>query len=348
MELLIFITDICTKRVSEFEKRFCFDLIFNEKPGLTYTFQALSEEDRKVWLNAMDGKEPPLSMIPGHNSKSEEYRLDEAGFLFVRKCIEVLETRGLDEEGLYRVGGVSTKITKLLRVGVDHTKSDEERMSVFYSETYADLHESKTLASALKHYLRHLAEPLMTFRFHDLFIKAAKQETRKQRISEVHALTHRLPKLHLDMLEIVIKHLKNVAMRAVKNKMSVFNLGVVFGPTLLRSSEETVASILDIKFNNVVVEILIENYEVIFKQPPGKLDYSMVQQKPPPHRLSSNYNQPVRVLTRTNYTDPVLSSSLQNITAAVPYNNVVPANAYNLQHTTSNKINTSAPSLSHG
>lgn len=52
--------------------------------------------------------------------------------------------------------------------------------------------------------------------------------------------------------------------------MSVFNLGVVFGPTLLRAAEETVAAILDIKFNNVVIEILIENYEKIFKTQPGK------------------------------------------------------------------------------
>lgn len=48
----------CTRRASEFEKRFCFDLTFQQKPGLTFTFQALSEEDRKTWLNAMDGKEP--------------------------------------------------------------------------------------------------------------------------------------------------------------------------------------------------------------------------------------------------------------------------------------------------
>lgn len=345
-----FTLETCTKRVSEFEKRFCFDLIFHEKPGLVYTFQALSEEDRKAWLNAMDGKEPPLSMIVGHNSKSEEYRLDEVGFLFVRRCIALLEERKLEEEGLYRVGGVNTKISKLLRFGLDHTKSDEERIGIFCSDAYMDLMENKTLASALKQYLRYLSEPLMTFRLHDLFIKAAKHETRIQRINEVHALTHRLPKLHLDMLEIVIKHLKNVAMKAAKNKMSVFNLGVVFGPTLLRSSEETVASILDIKFNNVVVEILIENYDTIFKQQPGKsvaLDY-----KPPvaqkEFRYSQNYNQPIRLLTRTNFTDPVMSSSLQNINA--PYSNVIaqPANTYDLRHNTVSKMNTSTPSLSHG
>lgn len=57
-------------------------------------------------------------------------------------------------------------------------------------------------------------------------------------------------------------------MNSDRNKMSVFNLGVVFGPTLLRAAEETVAAILDIKFNNVVIEILIENYDKIFKNTP--------------------------------------------------------------------------------
>lgn len=53
----------CTRRLSEFEKRYCFDLIFEERPAITYTFQALSEEDRKAWLNAMDGKEPVLELL---------------------------------------------------------------------------------------------------------------------------------------------------------------------------------------------------------------------------------------------------------------------------------------------
>lgn len=48
----------CQRRASEFEKRFCFDLTFKEKPGIVYTFQALSEEDRRAWINAMDGTEP--------------------------------------------------------------------------------------------------------------------------------------------------------------------------------------------------------------------------------------------------------------------------------------------------
>lgn len=50
--------------------------------------------------------------------------------------------------------------------------------------------------------------------------------------------------------------------------MTVGNLAVCFGPTLLRPEEETVASIMDIKFYNIVVEILIENYERISSDAP--------------------------------------------------------------------------------
>lgn len=47
------------------------------------------------------------------------------------------------------------------------------------------------------------------------------------------------------------------------NLMTVANLGVVFGPTLMRPQEETVAAIMDLKFQNIVVEILIENHEKV-------------------------------------------------------------------------------------
>lgn len=198
----------CTKRASEFEKRYCFDLIFETKPGQIFTFQALSEDDRKAWLNTMDGKEPINSSAVGAIPHNENFQLDDVGFAFVRKCIEILETRGLEEEGLYRVGGVNTKISKLLALGVDREKSEKERLQFFHDDSYSDLMESKTIASALKQFLRHLGEPLMTYRLHSRFIAAAKNENRKQRISDVHTLVHGLPKPNFEMLEIVIRHLK--------------------------------------------------------------------------------------------------------------------------------------------
>lgn len=347
----------CTRRLSEFEKRYCFDLMFNERTTMIYTFQALSEEDIKAWLDAMDGKEPAhLTLSTKYN---EDSTLDEVGFSFVRKCIEVLEKRGLEEEGLYRIGGVSTKIAKLLQMGLDRKKTEKERLSFFNDDQTGpntEILESKTIASALKQYLRHLNEPLMTFRLHHAFIAAAKQETRANRINEVHQLVYKLPRNRFEMLDIVICHLKSVSLKSDRNKMSVFNLGVVFGPTILRAAEETVAAILDIKFNNVVIEILIENYDKIFKSIPptvqlgGTVDYvthsitnasfqgprsdgsgvpgsltvghtstmasggySKESTSSSAHPIYAQAQPVVRVVAKSNYTESVMSSSLQNI-----------------------------------
>lgn len=219
-------------------------------------------------------------------------------------------------------------------MGTDRRKGEAERFQFIVEEQYADILESKTVASALKQYLRNLSEPLMTYRFHNGFIAAVKQDTRLQRISDVHTLMYRLPKSNFEMLEIVIRHLKAVSMKSHKNKMSVFNLGVVFGPTLLRAVEETLASILDIKFNNVAIEILIENYDLIFKSPPGKSSDFIANPSPPEpvprhhfrNRSSAGsaqqaiygqqpQQQPVmRVVAKQNYTDAIMTSaSMHNI-----------------------------------
>lgn len=54
-----------------------------------------------------------------------------------------------------------------------------------------------------------------------------------------------------------------MAANSKQNLMTVANLGVVFGPTLMRPQEETVAAIMDLKFQNIVVEILIEHHEKV-------------------------------------------------------------------------------------
>ena len=49
----------CVRRMSDsIDRRFCFDVTAEERDGQVYTLQALSEDDRRLWLDAMDGKEP--------------------------------------------------------------------------------------------------------------------------------------------------------------------------------------------------------------------------------------------------------------------------------------------------
>lgn len=132
----------------------------------------------------------------------------------------------------------------------------------------ADAWDNKTITSGLKNYFRCLAEPLLTYRLHKDFIKAAKYDDQKHRVRAIHALVHRLPEKNRNMLDILAKHLLRVSSHSEQNMMTVSNLGMIFGPTLMRSQEETVAAMMNIKFQNIVVEIIIENCNKIFGEPP--------------------------------------------------------------------------------
>ncbi|GAA6068132.1 rho GTPase-activating protein 26, partial [Tachysurus ichikawai] len=136
-------------------------------PGVMITMQALSEEDRKLWMEAMDGREPVYNR--NRDSQNEAMaQLDVIGFNIIKKFIYAIETRGIDEQGLYRIVGVSSRVQKLLSLAMDpKTCADVELESSEW--------EIKTITSAIKHYLRMLPAPLMTYQYQRNFIKAASE-----------------------------------------------------------------------------------------------------------------------------------------------------------------------------
>ncbi|KAM3601730.1 uncharacterized protein V6R79_017896 [Siganus canaliculatus] len=250
----------CVRRKKDsIDKRFCFDIEVVERHGVI-TLQALSEANRRLWMEAMDGKEP-IYTLPSLLSKKEETFLNELGLNFVKKCIELIETSGITTPGLYRIGGVNSKVQRLMT-------------SVFSPTAPADLEldpdswDNKTITSGLKNYFSCLAEPLLTYRLHKEFIKAAKYDDQKYRVRAIHALVHKLPEKNRALLDLLANHLHKVSSHSDKNLMTFSNLGRIFGPTLMRSQEETVAAMMNIKFQNIVVEIIIENYHKIFGEPP--------------------------------------------------------------------------------
>ncbi|XP_038617682.1 rho GTPase-activating protein 42 isoform X1 [Tachyglossus aculeatus] len=250
----------CIRRKTDsIDKRFCFDIEVVERHGII-TLQAFSEANRKLWLEAMDGKEP-IYTLPAIISKKEEMYLNEAGFNFVRKCIHAVETRGITILGLYRIGGVNSKVQKLMNTTFSPKSPPDMDIDV-------EMWDNKTITSGLKNYLRCLTEPLMTYKLHKDFIVAVKSDDQNYRVEAVHALVHKLPEKNREMLDILIKHLVKVSLHSQQNLMTVSNLGVIFGPTLMRAQEETVAAMMNIKFQNIVVEILIEHYEKIFHTAP--------------------------------------------------------------------------------
>ncbi|XP_053559699.1 rho GTPase-activating protein 10 isoform X2 [Bombina bombina] len=283
-----FTLNYCTKRHPDtIDRRFCFDVEPVERPGLLITMQAFSEEDRNLWMEALGGKEAQLLSLSKSISRPEGgAQLDQFGFAIVKNCIRAVESRGINDQGLYRVVGVSSKVQRLLSLLLDVQACGEVDLD-------SGEWEVKTITSALKQYLRSLPEPLMTYELHEQFISPAKSGSPESRVNAIHYLVHKLPEKNREMLDVLIKHLANVSEHAKDNLMTVANLGVVFGPTLMRPQEETVAAIMDLKFQNIVVEILIENHEKIFGNPPDEPSNEPMSISPPsaPPRQSRRHGQ---------------------------------------------------------
>ena len=55
----------------------------------------------------------------------------------------------------------------------------------------------------------------------------------------------------------------SIADHSDRNLMKASNLGVVFGPTLMRPEHETVASIVDIRYQNIIVELMITRIDEV-------------------------------------------------------------------------------------
>ncbi|XP_071353527.1 rho GTPase-activating protein 42 isoform X3 [Trachinotus anak] len=334
----------CIRRKTDsIDKRFCFDIEVVERHGVM-TLQALSESNRRLWLEAMDGKEP-IYNLPAILSKKEETFLNEAGFNFVRKCIDLVEMRGINTMGLYRIGGVNSKVQRLMS-------------TVFSSKASVDMDldpetwDNKTITSGLKNYLRCLSEPLMTFKLHKDFIMAVKSDDQNYRVCAVHALVHKLPERNKQMLELLIKHLVTVSTQSQHNLMTVSNLGVIFGPTLMRSQEETVAAMMNIKFQNIVVEILIENFNKIFHQPPDpNVPLPQPQSRPGSRRsraicLSTGPRKPRSLYTPTlclaDAESPCIGDTLSSSPSSTPMGSMESLSSHSSEQNTSSKTASSA------
>ena len=245
------VVNVVKKRSDDIPRRFCFEV--HSADGKVWVLQALSDEDLKNWMEIMEGKEAHYAQ-PMQVAKMRVPQ--EMGMEFTKNCIDQLNNLGLSDQGIYRVNGSQSKIIKL----ISNTFEDKNINAVF------EIDDIKVIASSLKYYFREiLPEPLLTFDLHEDFLEAMKSEERQQKVTNLKNVVSRLPKLNYECLKLLIKHLSDVASYKDENLMQESNIGVVFGPTLMRPREETVASIFNIKHQNILVESLIIEVDAIFE-----------------------------------------------------------------------------------
>ncbi|XP_039971853.1 rho GTPase-activating protein 15 isoform X2 [Xiphias gladius] len=174
---------------------------------------------------------------------------------FVRLCTQAVEKRGLDTDGIYRVSGNLAVIQKL-RFLVNH----EEKLNLEESE-WEDIH---VITGALKLFFRELPEPLVPYGFFTDIVETVKMSDYMDKVDRLKCLVLNMPPPNHDTLLFMCRHLKRVLEHSDTNRMTTQNIGIVFGPTLMRPERDNGNMAVNMVYQNQAVELILSEFDHIF------------------------------------------------------------------------------------
>ena len=240
---------------------------FGQKNGGLKNGQAGSMKNSSSTNLAVASNDPSGKLLSKpHSQLIEEYTLTSSTVLFgsdlearcefenrlipaiVGRCVEEVEKRGMDAEGVYRKSGGSGQV-KAIQAGFEKDPNNYD-----ISDPDLDIH---AVTSALKQYFRKLPTPLITYDVYDSLLEAGalsnigvgededkdssktkaliRAATEKQVLALRSAVSD-LPEHHRNCLEYLVLHLRRVMKSKDDNLMTSLNLAVVFALTIMRPS----------------------------------------------------------------------------------------------------------------
>ncbi|KAK3731062.1 hypothetical protein QZH41_019222, partial [Actinostola sp. cb2023] len=276
--------------------------------------------DKKVSsLSRNGGRRMTTFGVDFYSHLEATHKQDECVPYIVSLCIKEINNRGLDIKGIYRVSGVKSKVEKVCQV-FENSSGAVDLSGI----------PPHVIAAVLKLYLRQLPEPLLTYKLYPEFIKIAKEsldvtnlgdETSneyKEVLRKLREVVVKLPRAIFKTVAMVINHLKLISKNKEENQMSACNLGIVFGPTLLRPRESattdsiSMSALVDMQHQTKAVELLINNPQVF--DTPGVDDPA--SQETPVEEFGRDKNQPILSdVCSVRNRDPKSSQTGNNITA---------------------------------
>lgn len=176
----------------------------------------------------------------------------------IDKCIEELETRGLEPEGLYRIPG--------LQDDVDQVRQRFDMHGSLATLNKKDFPDINAISGALKLYLRQLPIPLVPFDLFGAFMDAVQNQDDNMRIDALHeAITqlHETKPAHFHTLKHLVAHLNRVTQLERQNKMNIENISIVFGPTIFRSPNPY-GDLHMLEYEKKCIELMITHQTLLF------------------------------------------------------------------------------------
>uniref|UniRef100_A0AAY4CQ04 Rho GTPase-activating protein 29 n=1 Tax=Denticeps clupeoides TaxID=299321 RepID=A0AAY4CQ04_9TELE len=228
----------------------------------------------------------------------------------IKKCTSEIESRALNLKGIYRVNGAKSRVEKLCQA------FENGKELVELSD-----HSPHDISNVLKLYLRQLPEPLILYRYYNDIIGLAKetqgimveleseevtrhvestadrQQSLKVELDRIILrmgdILGQLPNANFKSLQFLLAHLKRISDNAEENKMTASNLGIIFGPTLVKprqaQTQVSLSSLVDYPYQALVVELLICHQRSVF---PAQPDTMMLSSGHQDQRLMSNSQSP--------------------------------------------------------
>ncbi|XP_026825602.1 rho GTPase-activating protein 21 isoform X6 [Ooceraea biroi] len=181
--------------------------------------------------------------------------------LIVEMCTSIVEARGLEVVGIYRVPGNTAAIAQLtdsVNRGFENINLQDPRWS-----------DVNVISSLLKSFFRQLPDSLLTAELYPMFIDADKIEDPQRRMTTIRKLLRDLPEHHFETLKYLMQHLKKIVEHSEINKMEAKNLAIVFGPTLVRASgsrDNMMTMVTDMSHQCRIVESLLNNVDWFFSE----------------------------------------------------------------------------------
>ncbi|VDL18851.1 unnamed protein product [Hymenolepis diminuta] len=145
--------------------------------------------------------------------------------VLVTTCVEEIERRGLQEEGIYRISGTNTAITFL--------KSQFDEDTSLAVKQIGD-YDINVVSGLLKLFFRDLSEPLIPNNVMMALIKASSLEDEDKKMAEFGKALKTLPRANLDTFRYLLDHLMRVCQYEARNKMTASNLSLVWAITLFQ------------------------------------------------------------------------------------------------------------------
>ncbi|KRG07094.1 active breakpoint cluster region-related protein isoform X2 [Drosophila mojavensis] len=202
------------------------NLKLSETLELTATFRFVPGEQCR-------GSNKPGALFGAKMSQVLKREKRDIPFI-ISACIREVERRGMLEVGCYRVSGSASDLAKLKKA----FESDAYEAEQLLREV--DIH---SVTGILKTFLRELPEALFTDLLYPRFFETFSKLTNNNeatRINELLKIFEELPPANKASINLILDHLIRVHEKEADNKMSLHNLAMVFGPTLLRPGQTQV------------------------------------------------------------------------------------------------------------